>query len=98
MKPRTLATTSLAVTATAVAGGLAYDPDDEWYRQLRKPPFQPPAIAFPVVWTALYAAIAAASAEAIDAAEGRQRAQFEAALGANLALNAGWTWLFFRAH
>lgn len=97
MKPQTLAATSLAVTATAVAGGLASDPDNDWYRQLRKPPFQPPPVTFPVVWTALYAAIAAASAETIDAAKGDQRTRFEVALATNLTLNAAWTWLFFRA-
>lgn len=97
MRPQTLAATSLAVTATAVAGGLASEPDNDWYRQLRKPPFQPPPVTFPVVWTALYAAIAAASAETIDTAEGPERTHFEVALATNLALNAAWTWLFFRA-
>lgn len=102
---RTAFATGAAVAATAAAGGLAtgrQSPADlRWYRQLRKPPFQPPPAAFPIVWTALYAAIAGASATTIDGftAQGRtdEARAFEAALAANLVLNAAWTWLFFRA-
>lgn len=97
----TLVRTGAAVAATAVVGGLAGS-DSRWYRGLRKPAFQPPPIAFPVVWTALYADIALSSAVTIDAldAAGRyhEAVRFQQALGANLVLNAGWTWLFFRAH
>ena len=50
-----------AVTAAAVAGSLATDPTSRWYRSLAKPPWQPPPLAFPVVWTALYAQLGAGS-------------------------------------
>ena len=102
---KTLVGCAAAVTATAVVGGLATGrqtpAQTAWYRQLRKPPFQPPPAAFPVVWTVLYAAIAGASATTIDSlraqgADDEARA-YELALGANLTLNAAWTWLFFRA-
>src|SRR6478752_1006163 len=96
MRPTTLAATSAAVTATAAVGGLASRADTAWYRRLRKPPFQPPPVAFPVAWTALYAAIAAGSAEAIDTLDDDARDRFVGALAANLSLNAGWTWCFFR--
>jgi hypothetical protein len=36
------------------------------YSRLRKPPYQPPAAASPVVWTALFGDIAATSAVTID--------------------------------
>ena len=99
MRRATLAGTTAAVTVTAALGGLASSgANDPWYRALRKPPFQPPPVAFPIAWTALYAAIAAASAETIDELPPDEAAAFERALAANLALNAGWTWLFFRAH
>lgn len=101
MRGRTLAGTAAAVAATAVSGALAPSPDSDWYRGLRKPPFQPPPAAFPLVWTPLYADIAVSSAVALDALElaGRHRAadDLRRALGVNLALNAAWTWLFFRA-
>lgn len=101
MRARTLAGTSAAVAATAVSGALAPSPDSDWYRGLRKPPFQPPPAAFPLVWTPLYADVAVSSAAVLDslAMAGRHHAadEFRRALGVNLALNAAWTWLFFRA-
>jgi len=94
----TLAATASAVVATAVAGSLATAPDDAWYRALDKPSWQPPAVAFPVVWTALYADIAVASAAALSApADRRERRAYRVALATNLALNAGWSWLFWRS-
>jgi len=50
------------------------------------------------VWPILYADLAAVSASTLDrlGAEGRGRARsYAALLGANLVLNASWTWLFF---
>lgn len=100
MKLRTLASTALAATATGVLGGLASRPaQSPWYQALKKPPYQPPAAAFPVVWPLLYADIAAVSAATLDDLEerGDQRARrgYAVALAANLTLNAGWSWLFF---
>ncbi|WP_018157760.1 tryptophan-rich sensory protein [Demetria terragena] len=96
---RTLASTVAAVTVTAVVGGMATDPTTWWYRSLRKPAWEPPGWAFPVAWTALYADIAVVSALSLaDLGEKEQAAQqrsYAIALGANLALNAGWCVLFF---
>lgn len=99
---RTLAATGAAVTAAAGLGGLATDPDSAWYRTLKMPPWQPPPATFGLVWTPLYATIAGAGAKALDtlADDGKhdERRAYATALGVNLALNAGWSWLFFRAH
>lgn len=100
MDARTLATTTAAVTATAVIGGLASRPaESPWYRALEKPPYQPPRQVFPIVWPVLYADIAVVSASTLDdmARRGRQPARraYIAALATNLVLNAGWSWLFF---
>jgi benzodiazapine receptor len=94
---RSLAGAAAAVTATALVGGRASSGDNRWFQSLRKPSFQPPPVAFPIVWTALYASIAAAGADAVDHLEDAERTEFQAALAANLALNASWTWVFFRA-
>jgi tryptophan-rich sensory protein len=55
---------------------------------------------FPVAWTSLYTDIAATSAAAIDRlrAAGRhdEARNYAVALGVNLILNAGWSWLFFK--
>src|SRR5450631_2321808 len=93
-----LARTSAAVVATAVIGGLGTDVGSRWYRQLDKPAWQPPGAAFGPAWTTLYGLMAVASARTLDRLEepGDRRA-FATAFGANLMLNAGWNWLFFKA-
>jgi benzodiazapine receptor len=99
MRPITLAKTATAALTTAFVGGLASRPaQSKWYTQLRKPSFQPPRQASPIVWPILYATIAVVSARSIDRlhADGEpDRARdYTAALGANLAVNAAWSWVF----
>ncbi|MGO9154714.1 TspO/MBR family protein [Mycobacterium sp.] len=103
MNKSTLAGTALAVAAAASSGSIASPGRTPgWYDRLRKPSYQPPKVAFPVAWTSLYTDIAATSAVAIDRfrATGREdkARRYIAALGVNLFLNAGWSWLFFRYH
>jgi tryptophan-rich sensory protein len=83
--------------ATAVAGGLATDPGSRWFRSLAKPAWYPPPATFGVVWTGLYTGMAWAAGEVLDRG-GADRGPFARAFALNLALNAGWTPLFFRAH
>ena len=95
--------TALATAAAAVVGSVASrEGVQNWYPTLRKPSFNPPNAAFPIAWTTLYADIAVTSASAInrfraDGDDAKARA-YTAALGSNLVLNAGWSWLFFKAH
>jgi len=97
---KALVGTGLATAAAAVAGSVASrEGVDGWYSKIRKPGYVPPNFVFPIAWTALYVDIAATSAAAIERfrADGRdaQARGYIAALGANLALNAGWSWVFF---
>lgn len=101
MRIPTLFGTAAAVLLTSTLGAAATTPAvrSTWYDHLRKPAYQPPRQVFPVVWPALYADIAIVSASAIDRLRdagqaGEQRA-YQGALAGNLALNAGWSWLFF---
>ncbi|MGD6979467.1 MULTISPECIES: TspO/MBR family protein [Citricoccus] len=98
---RTAVRVGAAVGACAVVGSLLTDPTSRWYRSLRKPSWQPPPAAFPLVWTALYADIAWVSSRTISAAQEDGRSaearSYARALGVNLALNAAWSGLFFRA-
>ena len=65
------------------------------------PPWQPPTLAFPLVWTALYADIAVSSVAALSCLDRDRRAEeataYRTALAANLTLNTAWSVLFWRA-
>ncbi|MGC4899186.1 TspO/MBR family protein [Micromonospora echinospora] len=95
MRVPTLVKTAAAVTATAAATSTGTS--TRWYRRLRKPAWQPPSAAFPLVWTPLYGLIALAGARTLDRSEGPERAAFARGYALNLALNAGWSALFFGA-
>lgn len=101
-RARNAAISGALVTAAAVAGSVATEPDGRWYRTLDKPSWQPPPAAFPIVWTSLYALIATTSAAALNDLERRgaaeEAAEYRRALATNLALNGLWSWLFFRWH
>ena len=90
MKLLTLAGSVLAVAATAVAGGLATDPDSAYYRNLRKPSWQPPPPVYGLVWTPLYADIALASGHVINRLNEEGRVQQRRRLIGALAAS---TWL-----
>lgn len=102
LQARTLGATAGAVAAAAIGGSLATDPSSRWYRHLDKPTWQPPSWVFGPVWTALYTDLAVTVATALTGLSHpdriRERNAFARAFGANLLLNAGWSWLFFRAH
>ncbi|MCA0251729.1 MAG: tryptophan-rich sensory protein [Actinobacteria bacterium] len=89
------------VAAAAVAGSVATDPDGQWYAGLKKPSWQPPSAAFPVVWTTLYAGIAVTSTLVLNELERRgddaAAAEYRRRLAVNLTLNGLWSWLFFRS-
>ena len=98
----TLAGCVAGVTATAVLGALATDPNGAYYRTLVKPDWQPPPPVYGIVWTPLYADIALSTGHAISTfgqqGRDRDRRTLIGALVVNLALNTGWSWLFFRGH
>lgn len=87
-----------AVVATAKLGGLATDPDSEWFRSLAQPDWQPPSWVFAPVWTALYALIATSMAMVWHRTSGEERQRLFVLWGGNLALNVAWTAIFFRGH
>ncbi len=95
-----LATTGVAAFASAGLGALATTPDASWYDALEKPPWDPPTIAYPLVWTPLYVDIAVTTAAAITALEEQglpaRAKELRTTLAINLVLNTGWSVLFWR--
>lgn len=97
---RNLTVTAAAVATCAVTGTLATQPDSRWYKRLVLPSWQPPTLAFPIVWTALYADLAVTSAATLTSLDGAassaRRTAYQRALGLNLVLNTAWSVLFWR--
>ncbi len=90
-----LAAWLLAVYATSAVGGLAASNSADFYAQLVRPAWAPPAWLFGPVWTLLYLMMGVA-AWLVWRVRGFAGARM--ALGffiAQLGLNALWTWLFF---
>ena len=82
--------------AAALTGAIASVRAGDFYQQLSKPTWAPPAQVFGPVWSVLYVLMAVA-AWLVIRAWGWPRARPAIALYAlQLVLNALWTWLFFR--
>lgn len=84
-------TVFIVLVLIAAASGGVFKPG-AWYAGLHKPSWTPPDWAFPVVWAALYAAIAWAGVLVWQAEGGGLALIF---WGAQWAFNTAWSWLFF---
>lgn len=71
---------------------------NDWFGSLLKPPFMPPAWAFPTVWTLLYALMGVAVAMILAAPASSERRLALTLFGVQLALNYAWSPIFFVAH
>lgn len=79
----------------AAAGGIANSYGlAGWYQTLSKPSFNPPNWLFGPVWTVLYLMIAVAGARLV-LSTAREKEPAISLYGAQLALNAAWSWVFF---
>ena len=97
--PRSLAVLAFSLAAcfgiSALGGAITAGPVKSWYPTLIKPALTPPDLAFPIVWTLLYAMMAVA-AWRVWRQVGLKAARGALALfGLQLLLNLGWSWLFF---
>lgn len=99
-----LASLSLSVPALVASGvatvvavvGMRVTALGPWYRQLRKPSWQPPDFLFGPVWTTVYICSVASVAMAWPQLSAGMRLPFLLAWGANVCLNVWWSVLFFR--
>lgn len=80
--------------AAAAAGAIASVRAAEFYQELSRPAWAPPAGVFGPVWTALYCSMAVASWFVWRQSSHRRFAAL-AVYVLQLALNALWSWLFF---
>ena len=86
-----------SVATVTVAGlGAALTTLDDWYRNLRKPTWQPPDWLFGPAWTLIFTLAATAAVMAWNAASGSGKILIVSAFTLNGALNIVWSILFFR--
>ena len=85
----------LGLASGVIAGSTAESP---WFASLDKPSIFPPPLAFPIVWSALYALIAVAFALVCAAWGARFRVSAIAMFVVQLAINLAWTPVFFGLH
>jgi tryptophan-rich sensory protein len=80
----------------ALCGALATD-IGPWYRNLRKPTWQPPDWLFGPAWTSIFTLIAIGAGLAWNRAEPGERLPLVVLpFAVNLVLNVAWSFLFFR--
>lgn len=80
---------------SGLGGAITAGPVKSWYPTLVKPALTPPDLAFPIVWTLLYALMAIA-AWLVWRSAGLHRARGALVLfGIQLLLNLAWSALFF---
>lgn len=95
--PRAHLVAAAGATSAAVLGSLGTRVRTRWYRDLDKPRWQPPGWLFGPAWTTLYALGAVSAGRALARSSGSERHQLNRCWAINLALNTGWSWLFFTA-
>jgi tryptophan-rich sensory protein len=91
----------VGITGAAAFYGARYSPSpanpeiERWYASQKKARLNPPPPVFAPVWTTLYAMIATAGWRVYRAPSSPARSRALALWGAQLALNAAWSRLFF---
>lgn len=89
----TLLMSILLVGLTATTGA-RFRPDG-WYRELRKPSWTPPDIAFPIAWGIMYLLMGIAAWRIYMADDSAWRSASLAVYALQLIANGAWSWLFF---
>lgn len=72
--------------------------ESAWFAALDKPAIFPPSVAFPIVWTILYALMGLALAKVCTAWRARWRTPAIVAFVIQLAVNLTWSPVFFGQH
>lgn len=88
----------LAVEAVGILSGIFSRNGTQQYAQsIRKPPFSPPGILFPIVWTILYALMGIGAARIAAAPDSRERSAALNVFVIQLTVNFFWSLIFFNA-
>lgn len=82
----------------SLIGRLTAEDVDGWFRTLEKPSFNPPDIAFPIVWTTLYILMAIAGWRLAARRYTPEGKLAFVLFGIQSVLNWAWSFVFFTAH
>lgn len=86
----------VAEAVGALAGWITREDVRIYTESIAQPPFSPPPLVFPVVWSVLYALMGISAARVAMTVSGRLRASCLSIFGLQLAMNFFWSILFFR--
>jgi tryptophan-rich sensory protein len=91
----TAAVAVLLVVVYAVGSGRWVGTGDTWYRQLSRPPWQPPDAVFGIIWPYNFAALIAAGIAVSSSGGIAARTVWIAGLAASIAAALAWARLFY---
>ena len=97
-RPAFITVPAIVLTGSAIGLLTNRRGGDAWYAALAKPEFMPPAGAFPVAWTILYALMGVAVAMVLAEPPSPRRRFALVLFSVQLALNYAWSPIFFAAH
>lgn len=83
---------------SACIGRMTQPGVDGWYQSLQAPPMVPPNIVFPVMWTILYALIAAAGCRLWQTRHAHAHTAMLGVYGVYVLMNWAWSFIFFSWH
>ncbi|SDN31404.1 TspO and MBR related proteins [Psychrobacillus sp. OK028] len=88
----------IPVIGGSISGWIANKNAQEKYKKLQQPPFSPPGIVFPIVWTALYTTMGVAKYRVDQKTKSTEKDSSPAIplYDLQLGLNFLWSFLFFR--
>lgn len=88
----------LLVVVYVVGSGRWVSTGDAWYRQLSRPPWQPPSAVFGLIWPYNFAALVAAGIAVSMSGTAAARTVWLAGLAASIAAALAWARLFFASN
>jgi len=88
-----------AIVATYIIGsGRLVTTDQQWYRSLSKPAWQPPSFLFGLIWPYNFAMLIAATWVVASRLSSTHQLVWLISLALSVAAALSWAWLFFKLH
>ena len=86
------------VAIYAIVSGLLVTTDQQWYRALSKPSWQPPSVVVGLIWPYNFAMLIAATWVVSNRLSGAHHLVWLSSLTLSVAAALSWAWLFFTPH